>query len=45
MPNNSFNRHHAETNYDQLLADGCDRHDASLQVAGEIDPVLERWKQ
>ncbi len=36
---------HAETDYDKLLADGCDRLDARLQVAGEIDRVLENWKQ
>ncbi len=35
---------HAETKYDQLMADGYDRQDARAQVAGDIDQVLERWK-
>ncbi len=35
---------HAETNYDRLLAEGYDRHDARAQVSGDIDRVLERWK-
>ena len=34
---------HAETSYDQLLADGYDRQDARVLVAGDIDQVLERW--
>lgn len=37
MPDHSFNRHHDETDYDQLLADGCFRPHSRLQVAGEID--------
>ncbi len=35
---------HAETNYDRLLADGYDRHDARAQVSENIDQILERWK-
>lgn len=35
---------HAETRYDQLLADGYDRQDARALVAGDINQVLERWK-
>ena len=35
---------HAETRYDQLLADGYDRQDARALVAGDINQVLERWE-
>ncbi len=35
---------HAETNYDRLLAEGYDRHDARDQVSEDIDRILERWK-
>jgi hypothetical protein len=36
---------HTETNYDALLNEGSDRHDARIQVAGQIDQVLDRWKK
>lgn len=35
---------HAESDYDQLLADGHERQEARAQVASEIDQVLERWQ-
>jgi hypothetical protein len=35
---------HAETRYDQLLADGYDRQDARAQIAEDINQVLERWE-
>ena len=34
---------HAETNYDQLLAQGHDRHDARAEVRGWVDAVLAGW--
>ncbi len=36
---------HSETKYDQLMADGYDRHEARDRVAGDIAQVLERWKR
>jgi hypothetical protein len=36
---------HAKTGYDRLLADGIDRQVARIQVAQEIDRVLESWKR
>ncbi|MDO9303224.1 MAG: DUF2293 domain-containing protein [Anaerolineales bacterium] len=35
---------HAETNYDELLAQGMDRSLARNEVIDEIDKVLENWK-
>jgi hypothetical protein len=35
---------HAETRYDQLLADGYDRQDARALLAGDINQVMERWE-
>ncbi|MBN2385598.1 MAG: DUF2293 domain-containing protein [Anaerolineales bacterium] len=35
---------HAETKYDELLAQGVDRGQARDQVEDQIDRVLERWK-
>ena len=35
---------HAETNYDEMLSQGTDRHSAREQVQDEIDKVLDRWK-
>ncbi len=35
---------HAETNYDELLANGDDRQEARAQVGADIARVLERWK-
>ena len=35
---------HAETNYDELLAQGMDRSSARDEVKDEINQVLERWK-
>ena len=34
---------HAETRYDDLLAQGMDRWLAREQVEDEIDEVLQRW--
>ena len=36
---------HAETDYDGLLAAGCDRLDARSQVHPRVDAILARWKQ
>jgi hypothetical protein len=36
---------HAETSYDELLARGCDRHEARRQVAQQVDSVLSRWRR
>jgi len=36
---------HAETSYDQLLADGCERQEARFQVVVTLDQVLERWEK
>jgi hypothetical protein len=36
---------HAETSYDQLLSDGCERQEARVQVAATIDQVLARWEK
>lgn len=35
---------HRETGYDELLAQGEDRHDARIMVRKEIDRVLEQWR-
>jgi hypothetical protein len=35
---------HAETQYDTLLANGHDRHEARAQVEGMIAQVLTRWQ-
>lgn len=34
---------HSETNYDQLLDEGFERHEARDEVKGEIREVLRRW--
>ena len=34
---------HAETEYDRLLAQGVDRHEARNEVAGLVDVVVRRW--
>jgi hypothetical protein len=34
---------HAETQYDRLLATGCDRWEARAQVEPQIYSVLDRW--
>jgi hypothetical protein len=34
---------HVETEYDQLLANGCPRHEERQQVADDIKRVLDRW--
>lgn len=36
---------HAETNYDQLLARGDDRHEARSSIAALVDEVARRWEQ
>jgi hypothetical protein len=35
---------HVETNYDQLLAQGFDRHAARAEVKGAVDTVLASWE-
>jgi hypothetical protein len=35
---------HAETNYDEFLAQGTERREARGEVQDEIDQVLARWK-
>ncbi len=35
---------HRETDYDELLANGLDRHQARLEVQGEVQRVLETWR-
>jgi len=35
---------HRETNYDQLLAQGYDRHDARALARSHIDEILTRWQ-
>jgi hypothetical protein len=35
---------HAETNYDQLLGRGIERHEARAMVADAVDQVLARWR-
>ena len=35
---------HAETNYDEFLAQGMERREARSEVQDEIDQVLARWK-
>jgi hypothetical protein len=34
---------HAETNYDELLAEGVERHEARALVKARIGEVMERW--
>jgi hypothetical protein len=34
---------HVETRYDELLADGVDRHEARATVAAALDAVLRTW--
>jgi hypothetical protein len=35
---------HAETEYDRLLTQGVDRHEARSRVAGQVDAVVRRWR-
>jgi hypothetical protein len=35
---------HAETNYDEFLAQGMERREARGEVQDEIDQVLARWQ-
>jgi len=35
---------HVHTNYDELLAQGWDRHEAREAVYGEVDDVLDLWR-
>ena len=35
---------HAETNYDELLAQGFDRREARSEVNTAVDRVLKKWK-
>ena len=35
---------HRETNYDNLLAHGSDRHDARSDVRSHVDQVIESWQ-
>ncbi len=34
---------HRETDYDELLARGIDRHDARSMVKRSMDLVMEKW--
>jgi hypothetical protein len=34
---------HTETEYDRLLSQGIDRHQARSRVAGVVDVVVRRW--
>jgi hypothetical protein len=34
---------HAETDYDRLLTQGMDRHEARSRVAGSVEAVARRW--
>lgn len=36
---------HTETEYDQLLMRGFDRHDARRSVQSEVDTMLKKWSQ
>lgn len=36
---------HRETDYDELLAAGLDRHEAREHVAARVDDVLQRWRR
>ncbi|MFZ4539702.1 MAG: DUF2293 domain-containing protein [Propionivibrio sp.] len=36
---------HAETPYDELLASGCDRREARLQVEPLVHATLEAWRK
>jgi hypothetical protein len=35
---------HAETNYDEMLSQGVDRHSAREQVQDKVDKLLDYWK-
>lgn len=35
---------HRETEYDRLLAEGCERHEARARVSATVVRVLEHWK-
>ena len=35
---------HRHTNYDQLLAEGCERARARERVSGEVQEILEKWR-
>jgi hypothetical protein len=35
---------HAETNYDTLLAQGWDRHEARIMVEDRVQEVIDRWR-
>jgi len=35
---------HVHTNYDDLLAEGCDRHDARSRVREHVERVLAEWE-
>lgn len=35
---------HTETDYDQLLTRGCDRHDARLRIQGRVSEVIKKWE-
>ncbi len=35
---------HVETNYDNLLAEGYDRHEARAEVKEQLWSVLAAWK-
>jgi hypothetical protein len=35
---------HAETEYDRLLTQGMERHEARNRVAGPVDAIIRRWR-
>jgi hypothetical protein len=37
--------HHAETQYDELLARGVERWQARERVRDQVDSVLARWRK
>jgi hypothetical protein len=34
---------HTETEYDRLLTQGTDRHEARSRVAGPVEAIVRRW--
>jgi hypothetical protein len=36
---------HVETNYDQLLGGGVERHEARAAVADAVEQVLAQWSE
>jgi len=36
---------HRETEYDVLLAQGCERHEARSRVSGTVAEVMDQWQR